>query len=392
MKSAKVAARFKEAYGAEPNIFRAPGRVNLIGEHTDYNDGFVMPCAIGFSAQVAISPRSDKTLTLMSEFFPGLFDFQTNRLPSERLGTWCDYALGVAVMLKNAGFSVPGANLLISSDVPMGAGLSSSAAVEVSTALALLSLTGSKMPLPDLAKLCQRAENEFVGARCGIMDQFISCQGQADHAMLLDCRSLEFKFVPIPSDVRLVICNTLVRHEISGGEYNRRRAECEEGVKLLSKWHPGIRALREVTPEQLEKHSQEMPEVIYKRCAHVIHENQRALDGANLLIKEDLRGFGKLMGESHRSLRDLYEVSCRELDIMVESENLAWILGRTHDRGRVWRMYGQPGECFGGREFCGADCETLFRSDRNHSNRVCLRRRRRRRQRSLAVFYWLAAG
>ncbi len=321
MKSAKVAARFKEAYGAEPNIFRAPGRVNLIGEHTDYNDGFVMPCAIGFSAQVAISPRSDKTLTLMSEFFPGLFDFQTNRLPSERLGTWCDYALGVAVMLKNAGFSVPGANLLISSDVPMGAGLSSSAAVEVSTALALLSLTGSKMPLPDLAKLCQRAENEFVGARCGIMDQFISCQGQADHAMLLDCRSLEFKFVPIPSDVRLVICNTLVRHEISGGEYNRRRAECEEGVKLLSKWHPGIRALREVTPEQLEKHSQEMPEVIYKRCAHVIHENQRALDGANLLIKEDLRGFGKLMGESHRSLRDLYEVSCRELDIMVESAN-----------------------------------------------------------------------
>ncbi len=143
------------------------------------------------------------------------------------------------VMLRQAGFSIPGANLLISSDVPIGAGLSSSAAIEVATALAFLSLSGSKLPLPDLAKLCQRAENEFVGARCGIMDQFISCLGKANHALLLDCRSLDFRLVPMPSAVSLIICNTMVKHELSGGEYNRRRAECEEGVKILSKWYPG---------------------------------------------------------------------------------------------------------------------------------------------------------
>jgi galactokinase len=319
MKSAQLASRFKDLHGIEPKIFRAPGRVNLIGEHTDYNDGFVMPCAIEFSAYVAVSPRADGKLSLRSELFPQSFDFETKNLPAQKLGTWCDYSLGVAVMLQKAGIPVPGAHLLISSDVPMGAGLSSSAAVEVSTALSLLSLTGSRLPLPDLAKLCQSAENEFVGSRCGIMDQFISCLGKADHALLLDCRSLDFKLVSIPGGVRLVICNTMVRHELSGGEYNRRRAECEEGVRILSKSYPGIRALRDVSPEQLEKHRQEFPDVIYKRCAHVIHENRRTQDGADLLIKGDLAAFGKLMGESHRSLRDLYQVSCPELDVMVES-------------------------------------------------------------------------
>ena len=319
MKSADLAGRFKNLYGAEPKIFRAPGRVNLIGEHTDYNDGFVMPAALGLSAHVAIATRTDGKLVLRSENFPDPFEFEVDHLPPQRLGAWPDYALGVAIMLKRAGVPVSGASVLIASEVPVGAGLSSSAAIEVSTALALLSLSDSRMPLTDLAKLCQRAENEFVGARCGIMDQFISCHGKTNHVLLLDCRSLDFKLVPIPSDVQLVICNTMVKHELSGGEYNRRRAECEEGVKLLSRWYPGIRALRDVSPEQLERRSQEVPDVIYKRCAHVIHENQRTLDGSQLLLKGDLRGFGKLMEESHRSLRDLYEVSCRELDVMVES-------------------------------------------------------------------------
>jgi galactokinase len=254
-----------------------------------------------------------------SENFAQLFEFDASNLPRQRLGDWCDYALGVAVMLRRAGFSLPGASLLISSDVPIGAGLSSSAAIEVATAFALLSLSEARLPLPDLAKLCQRAENEFVGARCGIMDQFISCLGKADHALLLDCRSLDFKLVPMPPEVCLVICNTMVKHELSGGEYNRRRAECEEGVRILSQWYPGIRALRDLSPAQLEEHAKELPGTIYKRCAHVIHENQRTLDGAECLAKSDLCEFGKLMAESHRSLRDLYEVSCRELDLMVEN-------------------------------------------------------------------------
>jgi galactokinase len=319
MKSAGLAGRFKDLHGAEPKIFRAPGRVNLIGEHTDYNDGFVMPCAIGFSVQAAVSARSDGRLTLRSENFRQAFEFDTANLPARRVGAWCDYALGVAIMLRHAGFAMPGANLLMSSDLPIGAGLSSSAAIEVATAFALLSLTDAQLPLPKLAKLCQRAENEFVGARVGIMDQFISCLGKKDHALLLDCRSLDFKLAQISPTVRLVICNTLVKHEISGGEYNRRRAECEQGVKILAKWYPGIRALRDITPARLEEHLKDMPEIIYKRCAHVVHENQRTIDGFECLTNGDLRGFGHLMGESHRSLSDLYEVSCKELNIMVES-------------------------------------------------------------------------
>jgi galactokinase len=328
MNSVKLGERFEKLYGVEPKLFRAPGRVNLIGEHTDYNDGFVMPCAIGFSACAAVSAREDSQLFLQSENFPQPFEFDVDNLPARRLGVWCDYVLGVALMLRQAGFDFRGANLLISSDVPIGAGLSSSAAIEVVTALALLSLSTGKLALTDLAKLCQRAENEFIGARCGIMDQFISCFGKIDHALLLDCRSLDFKLVPLPPAVRLVICNTMTKHEISGGEYNRRREQCEEGVQLLSKWYPGIRALRDVSAPQLEKYAPEIPDIIYKRCAHVVNENQRTLDGAACLANGDLRGFGKLMGESHRSLRDLYEVSCRELDNMVEiAEGLPGFMG-----------------------------------------------------------------
>src|ERR1035438_7488928 len=181
MKSRELAHRFEALFAAPPKIFRAPGRVNLIGEHTDYNDGFVMPCAIGFSAHVAVSPRSDGKLFMESENFAQLFEFDATNLPPQRVGDWCDYALGVAVMLRREGLTLPGASVLINSDVPIGAGLSSSAAIEVATALAFLSLSEARLPLPDLAKLCQRAENEFVGARCGIIDQFISCLGKADH-------------------------------------------------------------------------------------------------------------------------------------------------------------------------------------------------------------------
>jgi galactokinase len=318
MNSRELAHRFEALFAAPPKIFRAPGRVNLIGEHTDYNDGFVMPCAIGFSTRVAVAPRSDLKLVIRSEAFPEQFEFDAGNLPTRRVGAWCDYVVGVAVMLGKLGGAVAGANLLVRGEVPIGAGLSSSAAVEVASALALMSLNGAQLPMPEVATLCQRAENVFIGARVGVMDQFISCLGKADHALLLDCRSLDYKLLPIPDGVRLVVCNTMVKHEHASGEYNRRREECEQGVKILSQWYPEIRALRDVSVEQLERHAKDLPPTIYRRCAHVVTENQRVLDAATCLSRGDLQGFGEKMRQSHCSLRDQYEVSCRELDLMVE--------------------------------------------------------------------------
>lgn len=328
METTELARRFEELFGAPPRIFCAPGRVNLIGEHTDYNDGFVMPCAIEFSTCVAISPRRDRKLVIQSLEFSEQFEFDLDNLPNRAKGVWADYVLGVAVMLGEMGHPVPGASLLVQGRVPIGAGLSSSAAIEVASALALLSLQGVSIPLPEVAKLCRKAENVFIGARVGIMDQFVSCLGKSGHALLLDCRSLEFKLIPIPENVRLVICNTMVKHEHASGAYNRRREECDEGMKMLSRWYPEARALRDISLQQLEAQMPEIPETIYKRCLHVVAENQRVLKSADYLAEGDLIRFGNLMRESHRSLRDLFEVSCRELDIMVEiAESLEGFCG-----------------------------------------------------------------
>jgi galactokinase len=310
--------RFESEFGAQPKIFAAPGRVNLIGEHTDYNDGFVLPCAIGFLTRVAIAPRDDRKLVLLSDGFEDRFEFELDKLPPTRLGAWCDYVLGVAVTLQSVESIASGANVMVHGEVPIGAGLSSSAAVEVASALAFMSLNGTTFPMPQVARLCQRAENTFVGARVGIMDQFVSCLGKSGHALRLDCRSLDFELVPIPADVRLVICNTMVKHELSGGEYNRRREECDEGVRILRKWYPLIRALRDISPEQFEERAADLPAVIQNRCRHVITENQRVMEGSRALNAGHLELFGKLMRASHASLRDLYEVSCAELDLMVE--------------------------------------------------------------------------
>jgi galactokinase len=328
MTSAELARHFEDLFGSPPRIFRAPGRVNLLGEHTDYNEGFVMPCAIGFSTCVAISPRRDRKLIIRSEDFSEQFEFDLDELPSRGKGVWCDYVVGTAVMLQEIGHPSPGASLLVEGEVPIGAGLGSSAAIEVASALALMSVNGAHLPLPEVAKLCQRAENLFVGARVGIMDQFVSCLGKAGHALLLDCRSLEFKLLAIPDDLRLVICNTMVKHEHASGTYNRRREECDEGVKILTQWYPNIRALRDISIEQLEQHVAGIPQTIYKRCLHVVSENQRVLAGAKYMTDGDASRFGCLMRESHRSLRDLFEVSCRELDVMAEiAESLAGYCG-----------------------------------------------------------------
>jgi len=317
MNGSELSQRFQDLFGQQPAIYRAPGRVNLIGEHTDYNDGFVMPAAIGFSTYVAIAPRPDSKLVVQSENFTGSFEFDLERLPSTRQGDWCDYVVGVAAILQNLGHKLSGANLLVHGEVPIGSGLSSSAAIEVASAMAFLGLTETQIPLSDLAKLCRQAENEFVGARVGIMDQFVSCKGKAGHALLLDCRSLEYKFAPVPAGIQIVVCNTMVKHELASNAYNTRRQQCEEGVRLFARHDPSIRSLRDVSAEMLNKYGNQLPAVVFNRCSHVIHENQRTLDAASALEEGNLDRVHDLMRASHQSLRDLYEVSCAELDIMV---------------------------------------------------------------------------
>ena len=310
--------RFEQAFGAKPRIFRAPGRVNLIGEHTDYNDGFVMPSAIGFYTWIAVSPRSDRVVHVRSEEFHESVDLSLEDLAGPPRKHWSDFVRGVAAVLQIQGYKLSGANLIIEGQVPMGAGLSSSASLEVATALALLRDSAAKADPLELVKLCQRAEHEYVGTRCGIMDQFIAIFGQVDHALMLDCRSLHAESLVVPHDARLVICNSMVKHELASGEYNRRRADCETGVSILKKVLPHVIALRDVTTAKLEMHRSELPELVYRRCRHVTSENQRVLDAAAALRSGDLEQFGALMYESHRSLRDDFEVSCRELDVMVE--------------------------------------------------------------------------
>jgi len=335
--------KFVQLFGGSPRIYQAPGRVNLIGEHTDYNDGFVMPAAIGFSTRVSIAPRPDRKVVIHSENYSEQVEFDLDRLPATRAGHWSDYAIGVVKMLERSGKNLGGANLLVDGDVPQGAGLSSSASMEVAVGYALLDLADraggrdqihraeidqssvdqdpvdpSPVDRTRLALLCQQAENEFVGARCGIMDQFVSSHGKRGKALLLDCRSLEYRLLPLPDDVALAICNTMVKHSIAKGEYNQRRAECEAGVRGLSKYLPNARVLRDVTPEDLEAYGHELPDVIVRRCRHVIGENARVLEAAAALELGDLQAFGELMRQSHRSLRDDFEVSCAELDLMVE--------------------------------------------------------------------------
>jgi galactokinase len=309
---------FQRRFGDQPVLFRAPGRVNLIGEHTDYNDGFVMPAAINFSAYAAIGPRQDKELHLYSANLDDKRTLNLDALSGAPSGHWSDYVRGVAAVLQSSGAKLRGANLVVSSDVPIGSGLSSSAALEVATATALLGASGVEMPREELALNCQRAENEFTGAHCGIMDQFISCFGKSGHALLLDCRSLERELLPLSDEAKLVVCDTKVKHNLAGGEYNQRRAGCELSVKYLQRSLPNIRALRDVTLEQLQEFGQGLPHEIFRLAKHVISENARVLAAATALKKSDLQQFGDLMFQSHQSLRDDYKVSCKELDVMVQ--------------------------------------------------------------------------
>ena len=321
---------FTEHYGRAPRLFRAPGRVNLIGEHTDYNEGFVLPMAINRESVVAAAPREDRRVRAYSLNLNESVTFDLDHPGQPQRGLWLDYLEGVAWALEWDGVSLQGADLMISSDVPLGAGLSSSAALEVSVGLALASVSGRVVDEVTLALAGQRAEHEYVGTQCGIMDQLVAAMGEAGHALLIDCRS--FKATPIPLDstnVSVVICNSGVKHELSSSEYNTRRLECERGVLILRDvMEQEIRALRDVSVEDFKLHEEKLPEPIRRRCRHVVTEIKRTLDAAEALRRGCVEEMGRLMGQSHRSLRDDYEVSCRELDLLVEiAGNFAGCLG-----------------------------------------------------------------
>jgi galactokinase len=320
--AAELATRHQSVFGVEAiGIYSAPGRVNLIGEHTDYAGGFVMPAAIDFATVAAVSPLPSGEVSIYSSNFDERVDFTLDSLPAHGTHLWSDYPVGVLQVLRAEGIQIPGFALSLFGDVPLGAGLSSSASIEVATMLALLAVAGTSLERPRMALLAQRAENSFVGANCGIMDQFIACCGAKDHALLLDCRSLEYRLAPIPSNLNLIICNTMVKHSHAGGEYNTRRAEVEQATAVLSSHRPEISLLRDATPEDLQQWGHEMPLNVLKRARHIITDSLRAQAAASALERGDLNELGILMAAAHASYRDDFEASCPEADLMVVLAN-----------------------------------------------------------------------
>jgi galactokinase len=316
--AAYVPEKFTQTYGRAPRwIAAAPGRVNVIGEHTDYNDGFVFPMAIDRYTVIAAAPSLNgaKEIQLRSTAEKGSATIDPGQpLKPEKKGTWSNYPLGVVAGFVSRRVQIPGFDALIHSTLPLGGGLSSSAALEVSTATLLEAITGKKLDPVEKALLCQKAEHEYAGMPCGIMDQFISVMGRKDHLLLLDCRSRKTELVPMTDlSLELLITNTNVKHELTGGEYAKRRAQCEEAAKLL-----GAASLRDADPERLERARGKMDPVVYRRARHVISEIERTLHAAEGVRASNWPTVGQLMYASHTSLRDDYEVSCAELDAVVE--------------------------------------------------------------------------
>lgn len=317
-----VIREFTQRWGSLPEVVvQAPGRVNLIGEHTDYNNGFVLPVAVNRYIWVAASRNSERKVTLYAINFREEVTFPLDDIQFDGEKPWSNYQRGVAYVLQQEGFRLPGIKAVIGGDVPIGAGLSSSAAVEVAMALAFQLLGGFEIERPRLALLCQRAENEFVGMRCGIMDQFTSLLARENCALFLDCATLEYRYVPLPEDVSIVVADTGIKRELAASEYNLRRQQCEDAVQLLHKRWPSVNSLRDVDPASMPGWEELLPEPLRRRARHVVNENNRVLQAVKALERGDAEEFGRLMNQSHISLRDDYEVSCPELDLLVET---AW--------------------------------------------------------------------
>ena len=307
----------RQRFDRKGQIFSAPARVNLIGEHTDYTGGFVMPMAIDFRTAAVISPREDGRAVFYSANFEEEASFEIASLGRAR-GEWSDYPAGVLWCLLQEGIEVGGFSMTFMGNVPLGAGLSSSASIEVATAMALLGHAGETLPMEKIATLCRRAENEYVGAKSGIMDQFVVTGAVAHRVMLLDCRSLAFELLPLPEQERVVICNSMVKHDVAAGEYGDRRDEVEAGQAVLRRERKGIELLRDATLEDLEACREKMSPESFARCRHIISENGRVMEAREALLDGDMERFGKLMVEAHASMRDDFAASCPEVDTLVE--------------------------------------------------------------------------
>lgn len=319
MRKGQLIPVFVERFGTSPEIrARAPGRVNILGEHTDYNDGFVFPVAIDRHLSVLAAPRADSLVRAFSTDFGQETVFRLEEIRGSGEAPWSNYLRGVLAQYLERGDRLAGMDVVVNGDVPVGAGLSSSAAFEVAVAEAVRVLNRIEIDRVAMALLCQAAEASFVGVQCGIMDQFVSVLARENSALFLDCRDLSFSMVPLPGGLRVIACDSGVRRSLDGSAYNQRRAECGAAVDGLKPVLGGISALRDVTMEGLRRNRDRLPEVAFRRARHVVSENQRVREGIDLLKDGDLTGFGLLLYESHESLRDDYEVSCPELDALVE--------------------------------------------------------------------------
>jgi galactokinase len=314
-----IQAKFKEIFGREPLVIRAPGRINLIGEHTDYNDGFVMPAAVNKEIFFGVAGSADSRSVLYSLNYNERFEIDPGNISPVNSPKWANYLLGVLYKFREQGYSIAPFNCVFGGNVPLGAGMSSSAAMECGFAAALNEFNLLNVPKLDMIKTAQWAEHNFAGVKCGIMDQFASMMGKAGHVIVLDCRSLSFQHAPLDlSQCEIILCDTKVKHSLVDSEYNTRRMECEEGVRILRRHYPEVTSLRDVTMTMLQEHKNAMTGKVFQRCSYVVDEIVRVQEATEDLKKNDLAAFGKKMFETHSGLSHLYEVSCKELDFLVE--------------------------------------------------------------------------
>jgi len=312
----RITEKFKSLFQGEPLVILSPGRVNLIGEHTDYNDGFVLPAAIDKQVVLALGANGTTECRIHAAAFDQTESFELEN--AHRREGWINYVMGVVYYLRQQGFPLGGFDAVLDSDLPVGAGLSSSAAIEGAVGFGLSRLFSVEVSRSDLARIGQQAEHNFAGVKCGIMDQFANLHGKKDQLIRLDCRDLSYAYVPFAfPDYQIVLCNSMVHHSLASSEYNVRRQQCEEGVEILKRRYPEISNLRDVTGEMLDAAKEDLSEVVYRRCSYVTGENERLLRACELLEERDLEGFGKMMYRTHQGLSEAYEVSCPELDFLV---------------------------------------------------------------------------